>query len=110
MKPALSSMYYLKTLLLKDKEKYAIKTKQKLLRGMKVTHIKNYLLINSMIIQILELVIRLLNLHKDDKSIDREVCTACFEIITAYLEGNSSRNKTHISQMISHIFTPSVLE
>ena len=54
------------------------------------------------------MVIRLLQLHKDDKTNDQEVCTACFGIITNFLEGNSNKNKTYVSQMIHHIFTPTV--
>lgn len=58
--------------------------------------------------QTLVLVVRLLNLHKTESSNDPGVCTACFAIIISFLEGNSTKNKSYVSQMMRHIFTSSV--
>ena len=53
-------------------------------------------------------MVRLLGLHRDEKSNDPEVCTACFGVITNFLEGNSKKNKMYVSSMMKHIFTTSV--
>ena len=54
------------------------------------------------------LIVRLLKLHRNEDSNDPEVCTACFGIITTFLEGNSTKNKSYVSTMMRHIFTSSV--
>jgi len=56
----------------------------------------------------LEITVNILNLHKNGENYDQEVCTACFDIITSFLEGSSNKNKMYLSVMINQIFTETV--
>jgi hypothetical protein len=51
-----------------------------------------------------------LELHQDVKNVksDPEVCKVCFGVITKYLEGNSSKNKNYITELVDFLFTESV--
>ena len=53
-----------------------------------------------------------LELHQDIKNVmsDPEVCRVCFGVIIKYLEGNSSKNKNYITELVQvgFLFTESV--
>ena len=51
-----------------------------------------------------------LELHQDIKTVmnDPEVCRVCFGVIIEYLEGNSSKNKNYITELVGFLFTDSV--
>ena len=51
-----------------------------------------------------------LELHQDIKAVknDPEVCRVCFSVIIKYLEGDSSKNKSYITELVGFLFTESV--
>ena len=49
-----------------------------------------------------------LELHQDIKMNDPEVCRVCFSVINKYLEGDSSKNKNYITELVDFLFTETV--
>ena len=62
--------------------------------------------------KVLELIIHLLELHKDvekeTRTNDPRVCSACFRVISKYLEGKSRKNKNYVTEMVEYLFSESV--
>ena len=58
--------------------------------------------------QVVELVVYLVELHRDDSTNDPKICTPCFAAISKYLEGDSSKNKRYITPMADILFSATV--
>lgn len=61
-----------------------------------------------MLLQVVELVVYLVELHRDDSTNDPEISTPCFAAISKYLEGSSSKNKKYITPMADILFSGTV--
>ena len=49
-----------------------------------------------------------MKLHQKQRGHDLEVSTACFKIIINFLKGKSTKNKSHITEMMAFILPSSV--
>lgn len=56
----------------------------------------------------MELIVYLVELHRDETSNDPEICTICFAVISKYLDGTSSKNKKSITPMANFLFSKTV--
>ena len=54
------------------------------------------------------MVVYLIELHRDDAVNDQEMCSACFGVISKYLEGSSSKNKRCTTPMADYLFSATV--
>ena len=59
-------------------------------------------------LKVVELIVYMVELHRDDTANDPKICTPCFAAISKYLEGNSSRNKRSITVMADILFSATV--
>ena len=59
-------------------------------------------------LKVVELIVYMVELHRDDTANDPKICTPCFAAISKYLEGNSSRNKRSITPMADILFSATV--
>ena len=64
----------------------------------------------SLILQVLEHIIYVVELHQDVVRVrnDEAVCRVGLGIMIKYLEGNSRKNKSYITHMVEYLFSTSV--
>ncbi len=58
--------------------------------------------------KVVELVVYLVEIHRDETSNDPEISSACFGVISKYLEGDSVKNKKSTTPMADYLFPGTV--